>query len=45
MRESNLGISRVCIECQKSFWCDDGSYYCSDKCYDQWESRQIEDDE
>jgi hypothetical protein len=42
MREPNLGINRVCVECNASFWCDDGDYFCSSKCCDKYESRQCE---
>lgn len=39
------GINRLCIVCGKSFYCTDGDYFCSDKCYDKYDNWNDEDDE
>jgi hypothetical protein len=41
---NEYGVSRIC-PCGKSFTCTDGDYFCSSKCYDQYESRQDEEEE
>jgi hypothetical protein len=44
VKEPNLGINRVCVGCNKVFWCDDGDYFCSTKCSDKWESEENDDE-
>lgn len=38
------GIMKICT-CGKSFNCTDGNPFCSEECYDQWESRQEKEEE
>jgi hypothetical protein len=33
-----LGITRICAECGKTFYCTDGDITCSSKCADDYEN-------
>jgi hypothetical protein len=35
------GITRQCECCQKSYNCTDGSWFCSDECYDTYMSSEV----
>jgi hypothetical protein len=42
---TDYGVYIYCHCCQKSFHCTDGNPFCSDRCEDEWESRQGSDEE
>lgn len=45
MKEPNLGISAICRECGSVYWNEDGGYFCSIKCFEDWEERNYDEEE
>lgn len=37
MREPNLGVTKCCSVCGRSFWCEDGVPICSSACDREYE--------